>query len=67
MLRRRTTGGAREGTPLSQGRSGIRISLLGGFQLEKDGPAIILPEGSQRLLAFLALKGSSRDLAATGL
>jgi SARP family transcriptional regulator, regulator of embCAB operon len=25
--------------------------------LETDGPAIILPEGSQRLLAFLALKG----------
>jgi DNA-binding SARP family transcriptional activator len=42
---------------LSQGGSGIRISLLGGFQLEKEGPAIILPEGSQRLLAFLALKG----------
>ena len=36
---------------------GPRISLLGGFQLETDGPAIILPEGSQRLLAFLALKG----------
>jgi DNA-binding SARP family transcriptional activator len=42
---------------LSQGGSSIRISLLGGFQLEKEGPAIILPEGSQRLLAFLALKG----------
>jgi SARP family transcriptional regulator, regulator of embCAB operon len=42
---------------LSQGRSGVRISLLGGFQLESEGPAVILPEGSQRLLAFLALKG----------
>ena len=40
----------------SEGRSGLRISLLGGFQLT-DGPSIILPEGSQRLLAFLALKG----------
>lgn len=39
------------------GEVGPRISLLGGFQLEADGPAIILPEGSQRLLAFLALKG----------
>ncbi|MGH2664123.1 MAG: hypothetical protein ACRDH8_15255 [Actinomycetota bacterium] len=36
---------------------GLRISLLGGFQLENEGPTIILPEGSQRLLAFLALKG----------
>ena len=25
--------------------------------MEKEGPAILLPEGSQRLLAFLALKG----------
>jgi SARP family transcriptional regulator, regulator of embCAB operon len=55
----------REGKTLSSrtdsgaggGSSGVRISLLGGFQLEKEGPAIILPEGSQRLLAFLALKG----------
>ena len=30
---------------------------MGGFQLEKEGRAILLPEGSQRLLAFLALKG----------
>ena len=42
---------------MSQSGSGIRISLLGGFRLEKEGPAIILPEGSRRLLAFLALKG----------
>ena len=40
----------------SDGGSGLRISLLGGFQLT-DGPSIILPEGFQRLLAFLALKG----------
>jgi DNA-binding SARP family transcriptional activator len=42
---------------VGRGGSGIRISLLGGFQLESEGPALILPEGSQRLLAFLALKG----------
>lgn len=42
---------------MSRGGSGIRISLLGGFQLESEGPALILPEGSQRLLALLALKG----------
>lgn len=38
--------------------SAPRIALLGGFQLETDEePALILPEASQRLLAFLALKG----------
>ena len=42
---------------MSGERSGIRISLLGGFQLEPEGSALVLPEGSQRLLAFLALKG----------
>jgi DNA-binding SARP family transcriptional activator len=42
---------------VSRGGSGIRISLLGGFQLESEGPALILPQGSQRLLALLALKG----------
>jgi DNA-binding SARP family transcriptional activator len=33
------------------------ISLLGGFELEMQGPALVLPEGSQRLLAYLALQG----------
>jgi SARP family transcriptional regulator, regulator of embCAB operon len=47
--------GGEEG--VSRDRSGVRISLLGGFQLESEGPALVLPEGSQRLLAFLALKG----------
>lgn len=36
---------------------GLRISLLGGFELEDEGPTIVLPAESQRLLAFLALKG----------
>ena len=35
----------------------LRLSLLGGFQLETEGAKLILPEGSQRLLAFLALTG----------
>jgi SARP family transcriptional regulator, regulator of embCAB operon len=35
----------------------LRMSLLGGFQLEDDDAKLVLPEGSQRLLAFLALKG----------
>jgi SARP family transcriptional regulator, regulator of embCAB operon len=43
---------------MSQRPSGPRISLLGGFQLETaEEPVLILPEASQRLLAFLALKG----------
>ncbi|HET6713340.1 MAG TPA: BTAD domain-containing putative transcriptional regulator [Actinomycetota bacterium] len=37
----------------------LRMSLLGGFQLEDVDAKLILPEGSQRLLAFLALKGRS--------
>jgi SARP family transcriptional regulator, regulator of embCAB operon len=46
-----------ESEAVSSVSPGPRISLLGGFQLESEGPALILPEGSQRLLAFLALKG----------
>lgn len=42
---------------MTHGGSGIRLSLLGGFQLESEGPAVILSEGSRRLLAFLALQG----------
>jgi DNA-binding SARP family transcriptional activator len=48
---------ARETPP--RNRPHLRLSLLEGFKLEDDGPSIILPEGSQRLLAFLALKGRS--------
>jgi DNA-binding SARP family transcriptional activator len=40
-------------------RPQLRLSLLGGFRFERDGRAVVLPEGSQRLLAFLALKGRS--------
>ena len=54
---RRSESGPEAGKALSHGSPGLRISLLGGFQLETEGPALILPEGSQRLLAFLALKG----------
>jgi DNA-binding SARP family transcriptional activator len=43
---------------MTRDSSAARISLLGGFQLEtEERPALLLPEGSQRLLAFLALKG----------
>jgi DNA-binding SARP family transcriptional activator len=35
------------------------LSLLGGFRLEEAGAPLTLPEGSQRLLAFLALQGRS--------
>ena len=38
-------------------RARTRISLLGGFELEGEGPTVVIPEGSQRLLAFLALQG----------
>ncbi len=49
--------GAESGAASVQGRPSIGISLLGGFQVEKEGSTIVLPEGSQRLLALLALKG----------
>ena len=42
---------------MSDERARTRISLLGGFELEVEGPTVIIPEGSQRLLAFLALQG----------
>jgi len=48
----------KSGSPPNLAR-GSRMSLLGGFQFENEGAAIVLPEGSQRLLAFLALKGRS--------
>ena len=38
-------------------RPHLRVSLLDGFKLENDGSAIVLSERSQRLVAFLALKG----------
>jgi SARP family transcriptional regulator, regulator of embCAB operon len=49
-----------------QVRPHIRISLLDEFRLEEDGVSVLLPTGSQRLLAFLALKGRSvrRSVAA---
>lgn len=51
-----------------QVRPHIRISLLDGFRLEEDGVSVLLPAGSQRLLAFLALKGRSvRRAAAAGI
>lgn len=34
----------------------IRITLLGGFQLIRDGHPVALPYGAQRLVAFLALQ-----------
>jgi DNA-binding SARP family transcriptional activator len=33
--------------------------LLDGFRLEEDGVSVLLPDGSQRLLAYLAFKGRS--------
>lgn len=39
----------------------LRLSLLDGLRLEDDEPPIILPEGSQRLLAFLGACGFRID------
>jgi len=40
-------------------RSQLRVSLLDGFRLQNAGSTIVLPERSQRLVAFLALKARS--------
>ena len=42
-----------------QARTHLRVSVLGGFRLEEDGVSVLVPDGSQRLLAFLALNGRS--------
>jgi len=50
-----------------QDRKHLRVSLLGGFRFEADGVSVLVPDGSQRLLAYLALKGQSvRRSAAAG-
>lgn len=46
------------------GAGGIRIAMLGGFDLTSDGTPISLPQGAQRSLAFLALHGSAHRAAA---
>ncbi len=37
---------------------GVRLSLLGAFDLRVDGEAVPLPMNGQRVLAFLALQGT---------
>src|SRR5437667_7756470 len=36
--------------------NGIHLTLLGGFQLRRDGNVVVLPLPAERLLAFLALR-----------
>jgi DNA-binding SARP family transcriptional activator len=43
-----------------------RLRLLGGFGLESSGTEIRLPVGSQRLMAFLALRGPSHRNVVAG-
>jgi SARP family transcriptional regulator, regulator of embCAB operon len=49
-----------------QNRPHLRIAVLDGFRLDEEGVRVLLPEGSQRLLAFLALKGTIRRSIAAG-
>lgn len=37
--------------------SGVRVGLLGGFELVVDGGSVSVPVHAQRLIAFLALRG----------
>jgi DNA-binding SARP family transcriptional activator len=36
-------------------RTGVHLSLLGGFELRRDGDVVVLPLPAERLLAFVAL------------
>ena len=49
--------------------SRMRLRLLGGFQLEREGRPVPVPEGSQRLITFLSLRerSLSRQIVATHL
>ena len=42
----------------------IELSLVGAFQLSEGAIPVVLPGGSQRLIAFLALKGRPMTRAA---
>jgi DNA-binding SARP family transcriptional activator len=44
-------------TRASPGARGSRVLLVGGFQMVEGGAHVALAEGSQRLLALLALRG----------
>lgn len=39
----------------TQSRAGVHLTLLGGFQLRRDGQVVVLPLPAERLLAFVAL------------
>jgi DNA-binding SARP family transcriptional activator len=43
---------------MREGSNGVRLSLLGGFECVHGGRSVLLPLGSQRLLALLALRGA---------
>ncbi|WP_326953875.1 MULTISPECIES: AfsR/SARP family transcriptional regulator [unclassified Amycolatopsis] len=59
--------GADEGTAMGEGdRSDADLVLLGRFELRAGGERVALPRGSQRLLAFLAIRdGAAVDRHAT--
>lgn len=49
-----------------QNRPHLRIAVLDGFRLDEEGVRVLLAEGSQPLLAFLALKGTIRRAIVAG-
>ena len=48
-------------------RAPVRVSLLGGFRLTRDGVTHELPRGAQRLVALLALRRPMRSRTAAAL
>jgi hypothetical protein len=49
-----------------QNRPHLRIAVLDGFRFDEEGVRVLLPERSQPLWAFLALKGTIRRAIGAG-
>jgi hypothetical protein len=52
--------------PDRQNRPHLCIAVVRGFRLDEEGVRVLLPEGSQPLLAFLALKGTIWSVIVAG-
>ena len=57
--KRTTTHCIRSQTETEPSTRELRLDLLDGFRLARDGDAVILPHGVERLLAYVALTGES--------
>lgn len=51
---------------MSDRGAAARLRLLGGFGCDRRGSVVVLPQGTQRLLAFLAVRGVSHRCLVAG-